>query len=365
MRLPREERCSVTKSLRSSRSSSSAHRAMPLASICARACGSYAITSMSNPMARFETAAPMRPKPTIPSTFLRPLPPRLTSAPSRRFGPHSLYRPAFMYSCASGILRAAASRSAHVKSAVVSVSTSGVLLTGRPSAVAPATSMLLKPTEQFATPRSAGFAASSARSTGSVSSERRTSHQRTPSSITEGATPSSSRSCPTRTSTPARSSSSMPAAGIRRETKTLLSLSPPGWTLWLRDRHGGDGDFGIVRGTQCVEAVGGLQLAGHDQVGLRIACDDRAVHRALDLVALHGKRDLVRHRFADRGRLVHGGVRFTASAIHLECGGTHSANDERPVAVDGAIQVSGLDRKSTRLNSSHANISYAVFCLKK
>src|SRR3712207_8985924 len=26
--------------------------------------------------------------------------------------------------------------------------------------------------------------------------------------------------------------------------------------------------------------------------------------------------------------------------------------------------VYGLDRKSTRLNSSHANISYAVFCLK-
>src|SRR3712207_7657631 len=27
--------------------------------------------------------------------------------------------------------------------------------------------------------------------------------------------------------------------------------------------------------------------------------------------------------------------------------------------------VDGADRKSTRLNSSHANISYAVFCLKK
>src|SRR3712207_7665525 len=27
--------------------------------------------------------------------------------------------------------------------------------------------------------------------------------------------------------------------------------------------------------------------------------------------------------------------------------------------------LSWLDRKSTRLNSSHANISYAVFCLKK
>src|SRR3712207_7331109 len=30
---------------------------------------------------------------------------------------------------------------------------------------------------------------------------------------------------------------------------------------------------------------------------------------------------------------------------------------------DGALGLE--DRKSTRLNSSHANISYAVFCLKK
>src|SRR3712207_7459072 len=29
------------------------------------------------------------------------------------------------------------------------------------------------------------------------------------------------------------------------------------------------------------------------------------------------------------------------------------------------ISVKPEDRKSTRLNSSHANISYAVFCLKK
>src|SRR3712207_8065982 len=31
----------------------------------------------------------------------------------------------------------------------------------------------------------------------------------------------------------------------------------------------------------------------------------------------------------------------------------------------GLVLACGLDRKSTRLNSSHANISYAVFCLKK
>src|SRR3712207_7396626 len=30
-----------------------------------------------------------------------------------------------------------------------------------------------------------------------------------------------------------------------------------------------------------------------------------------------------------------------------------------------AQALGGRDRKSTRLNSSHANISYAVFCLKK
>src|SRR3712207_7960548 len=31
----------------------------------------------------------------------------------------------------------------------------------------------------------------------------------------------------------------------------------------------------------------------------------------------------------------------------------------------GAAAQADTDRKSTRLNSSHANISYAVFCLKK
>src|SRR3712207_8010151 len=31
----------------------------------------------------------------------------------------------------------------------------------------------------------------------------------------------------------------------------------------------------------------------------------------------------------------------------------------------GVKAKKGIDRKSTRLNSSHANISYAVFCLKK
>src|SRR5207245_11299819 len=38
--------------------------------------------------------------------------------------------------------------------------------------------------------------------------------------------------------------------------------------------------------------------------------------------------------------------------------GTRPACNFRPTSL-------GLDRKSTRLNSSHGSISYAVFCLKK
>src|SRR3712207_8930478 len=38
---------------------------------------------------------------------------------------------------------------------------------------------------------------------------------------------------------------------------------------------------------------------------------------------------------------------------------------EAMLAFEEARKIHEEDRKSTRLNSSHANISYAVFCLKK
>src|SRR5690349_22878771 len=47
---------------------------------------------------------------------------------------------------------------------------------------------------------------------------------------------------------------------------------------------------------------------------------------------------------------------------------THSIEGGHPIgkAAGEAIGVYGaVDRKSTRLNSSHVEISYAVFCLKK
>src|SRR3712207_6997390 len=54
-------------------------------------------------------------------------------------------------------------------------------------------------------------------------------------------------------------------------------------------------------------------------------------------------------------------------------GGGITTGGNRSVTLDNVFTISpttvanvryGLDRKSTRLNSSHANISYAVFCLK-
>src|SRR3712207_8750164 len=37
----------------------------------------------------------------------------------------------------------------------------------------------------------------------------------------------------------------------------------------------------------------------------------------------------------------------------------------QPTVIEREAEEEDGDRKSTRLNSSHANISYAVFCLKK
>src|SRR3712207_7777752 len=65
-----------------------------------------------------------------------------------------------------------------------------------------------------------------------------------------------------------------------------------------------------------------------------------------------------------------GAVLREASAFDELADLTHCRyGDGHLVGVDADqhlhARTSVLDRKSTRLNSSHANISYAVFCLKK
>src|SRR3712207_8027424 len=55
------------------------------------------------------------------------------------------------------------------------------------------------------------------------------------------------------------------------------------------------------------------------------------------------------------GLRVHAGLPQRGACASIAFGRGHKKGGSRPP----------LDRKSTRLNSSHANISYAVFCLKK
>src|SRR5207249_10793599 len=52
------------------------------------------------------------------------------------------------------------------------------------------------------------------------------------------------------------------------------------------------------------------------------------------------------------GQATHSGLRSERGVTTYVCSG-------------GRDDASHLDRKSTRLNSSHVSISYAVFCLKK
>src|SRR3712207_7983567 len=55
-----------------------------------------------------------------------------------------------------------------------------------------------------------------------------------------------------------------------------------------------------------------------------------------------------------------------SGARAVAAGGTqHASADTRHVPDARRPLGRAPDRKSTRLNSSHANISYAVFCLKK
>src|SRR3712207_8787233 len=68
---------------------------------------------------------------------------------------------------------------------------------------------------------------------------------------------------------------------------------------------------------------------------------------------------------------------FRSGRLHEQAGGGHhealgaglhveAGEHGRAYRVALLRQPEGrVDRKSTRLNSSHANISYAVFCLKK
>src|SRR5688572_32110302 len=57
---------------------------------------------------------------------------------------------------------------------------------------------------------------------------------------------------------------------------------------------------------------------------------------------------------------------FRSARYRRAIGGGGGARGDRDRHLGRPLQPTGIrDRKSTRLNSSHSQISYAVFCLKK
>src|SRR5438034_4066068 len=78
-----------------------------------------------------------------------------------------------------------------------------------------------------------------------------------------------------------------------------------------------------------------------------------------------GRRHRKPHGREDEHVVALGNADFSASVLKI---GERRARGDQRAAVGPAQQVRGhrfRDRKSTRLNSSHTVISYAVFCLKK
>src|SRR3712207_8463318 len=75
---------------------------------------------------------------------------------------------------------------------------------------------------------------------------------------------------------------------------------------------------------------------------------------------------LFRSACADAAEFDQVGVdrKIVAARIDDAVGADQARREEHAVAAD-RVPLRILDRKSTRLNSSHANISYAVFCLNK
>src|SRR3712207_3528769 len=105
--------------------------------------------------------------------------------------------------------------------------------------------------------------------------------------------------------------------------------------------------------------------------GSRMVCEALVAEGVKDIFGLPGGAIMPLYDVLPEYNLRHILVRHEQGAAHM-AGGYGRATNNVGVCMatsgPGAINlVVGLatDRKSTRLNSSHANISYAVLCLKK
>src|SRR5262245_19569906 len=123
---------------------------------------------------------------------------------------------------------------------------------------------------------------------------------------------------------------------------------------WIPE-PGGAQPFAVVQGGQ----VGTVQVG---MGGLARRHPDRAVDLAFEAGLAARVENAARSGDPAEAMSAKELAAFEAAVRYLEAGADNTAFD--PFGSDTEF-ISALDRKSTRLNSSHLGISYAVFCLKK
>src|SRR5690606_30919811 len=146
----------------------------------------------------------------------------------------------------------------------------------------------------------------------------------------------------------------------------------------LRDKGHLGVDLGELRlpvGTQVLvpEAAGDLEVpvvAGHHE---ELLVDLRRLRQRVELAGVDPTRDEVvpgalrgaprEHRRLDLPEAL--GRQVVAHELERPVTQLEGALELLAAQVEVAVTKPQLDRKSTRLNSSHVKISYAVFCLKK
>src|SRR5688572_33146386 len=152
--------------------------------------------------------------------------------------------------------------------------------------------------------------------------------------------------------------------------------------------------IGLIPAQTCTEDAFGEQMARGNVIGMSIGpvrdgddsrpgrsyeacngtlmvwrCTDRAVRQA-QVDAPRGTEHFAR-RLRLREPLLHGSVaahltRCQIAQSHTMTKSSMLGNDAPDADLDVIrVRSDRQDRKSTRLNSSHSQISYAVFCLKK
>src|SRR3712207_1837958 len=135
-----------------------------------------------------------------------------------------------------------------------------------------------------------------------------------------------------------------PAAPADTTTATVQDLS----TYLMADVNV-DPVRGFIGSTLPTQGAGGNALTPEDDTGYVVTGPFR----------VFANETLLRRLVAEMNVAAVDGSSF--HNITIQEGAPHRFQ----VTAGNATTAAGSDRKSTRLNSSHANISYAVFCLKK